>query len=564
MFQKPKSYNPALSHQTLSEIDRQQAEVKTRAIEIIPLRNDSDEEVKNMSFQIRYIQVLVLRRKLNDAEATSKAQISLLKRELNTMNARLDSAMQGAHSKVAITTKDLETTARNTLSSCTVLRRDLLDVRTSVQQFKADCGKFLTDTVQACTLKESQSSPSVRFVSGSLVKIRQDWLRIRSAGEIFKLEVEAGLADMMKTVLPEFDKFNRLQTTELREKLQQETSNRRKLHNLLMDLRGNIRVFVRVRPLIPSEIRAGVLECIKVPSDNDIEINRAGHIKKWSFDRVFDSSVPNGDLFTELYQLLISALDGFNVSILAYGITGSGKTFTMQGIYDRLAIDLFVEATTRQKISGWSFEFTMSVYEVYNESIVDLLKIKNLDTSIKTNPNTGMFHIPGLTRVKLEAPSEFTRVLSDASRNRAVSTTNCNEQSSRSHLIVALHVYIKTLNGKQMEANMSLVDLAGSERLDKSGATGAVAKEGMFINKSLSALGDVINARLSKAAHVPYRNSILTSALQECIGGDSKTLMILQVSPSCDTSDETLNSLVFASRVREVEILKSPASPQKR
>ena len=564
MFQKPKSYNPALSHQTLSEIDRQQAEVKTRAIEIIPLRNDSDEEVKNMSFQIRYIQVLVLRRKLNDAEATSKAQISLLKRELNTMNARLDSAMQGAHSKVAITTKDLETTARNTLSSCTVLRRDLLDVRTTVQQFKADCGKFLTDTVQACTLKESQLSPSVRFVSGSLVKIRQDWLRIRSAGEIFKLEVEAGLADMMKTVLPEFDKFNRLQTTELREKLQQETSNRRKLHNLLMDLRGNIRVFVRVRPLIPSEIRAGVLECIKVPSDNDIEMNRAGHIKKWSFDRVFDSSVPNGDLFTELYQLLISALDGFNVSILAYGITGSGKTFTMQGIYDRLAIDLFVEATTRQKISGWSFEFTMSVYEVYNESIVDLLKIKNLDTSIKTNPNTGMFHIPGLTRVKLEAPSEFTRVLSDASRNRAVSTTNCNEQSSRSHLIVALQVFIKTLNGKQMEANMSLVDLAGSERLDKSGATGAVAKEGMFINKSLSALGDVINARLSKAAHVPYRNSILTSALQECIGGDSKTLMILQVSPSCDTSDETFNSLVFASRVREVEILKSPASPQKR
>jgi kinesin family protein C2/C3 len=206
----------------------------------------------------------------------------------------------------------------------------------------------------------------------------------------------------------------------------------------------------------------------------------------------------------------------------------------------------------------------MSIYEVYNESIVDLLRIKNLDTAIKTNPSTGMFHIPGLTRLKIDSPSEFNRVLSEAGRNRAVSATNCNEQSSRSHLIVSLHVSIKTPNGKQMEANMSLVDLAGSERLEKSGATGSVAKEGMFINKSLSALGDVINARICKSSHVPYRNSVLTSALQECIGGDSKTLLILQVSPSSDTIDETCNSLVFASRVREVESIRLSPTQRKR
>jgi hypothetical protein len=131
--------------------------------------------------------------------------------------------------------------------------------------------------------------------------------------------------------------------------------------------------------------------------------------------------------------------------------------------------------------------------------------------------------------------------------------------------MTTIHVSITTPNGRNIESKMSLVDLAGSERLDKSGATGLVAKEAVHINKSLSALGDVINARINKAAHVPFRNSVLTSALQECISGESKTLVLLNVTPAQDNFEETCNSLVFGSRIREVESQRqSPNSPRKK
>ena len=511
--------------------------------------------------------MLALRKKLSETEAKSKVQITLLKKELSTLTARLDSALDPVdviNSKQNPSAVILDGSSLRALATIPSLRRDMQNMSECIYKYKAESAAFIDERVGGFGSIQPNLSTFHVAISDSLRKVKQDWQNVRSNIELLKEEMRDCTIQLSKELIPEVEKHYSVQHQELRDQLQQETKNRRKLHNQLMDLKGNIRVFVRVRPLLEVELKAGVLESIRVPSDSEIEVNRSSQTKMLTFDRVFDSSVPNSDLFSELYQLLISALDGFNVCIMAYGITGSGKTFTMQGIYDRLAIDLFVEAATRQKVSGWYFQFTMSVYEVYNESIVDLLRIKNLDTGLKTNPNTGMFHIPGLTRIKLDTPSELTRVLSEASRNRAVSSTNCNEQSSRSHLIVSIQVSIKTPSGKQMDAKISLVDLAGSERLDKSGATGAVAKEGMFINKSLSALGDVMNARLNKSAHVPYRNSVLTSALQECIGGDSKTLMILQVSPSGHTVDETFNSLIFGNRVREVESTKSPASPQKR
>lgn len=518
-------------------------------------------------FSVTFDQVLALRKKLSETEAKSKVQITLLKKELSTLTARLDSALDPVDiisSKQHPSAVKLNESSLRALATIPSLRRDMKSISECIYKYKAESAVFIEERIRVFGSRQLNSSTFHVVISDSLRNVKQDWQTIRSNIELLKGVMRDCTIQLSKELIPEVEKHYAVKLKELRDQLQQETKNRRKLHNQLMDLKGNIRVFVRVRPLLEVELKAGVLESIRVPSESEIEVNRSGQTKMLTFDRVFDSSVPNSDLFSELYQLLVSALDGFNVCIMAYGITGSGKTFTMQGIYDRLAIDLFVEAATRQKVSGWYFQFTMSVYEVYNESIVDLLKIKNLDTGLKTNANTGMFHIPGLTKIRLDTPSELTRVLSEASRNRAVSSTNCNEQSSRSHLIVSIQVSVKTPSGKQMEAKISLVDLAGSERLDKSGATGVVAKEGMFINKSLSALGDVMNARLNKAAHVPYRNSILTSALQECIGGDSKTLMILQVSPSGDTADETFNSLIFGSRVREVESSKSPASPQKR
>lgn len=352
--------------------------------------------------------------------------------------------------------------------------------------------------------------------------------------------------------------------TALRERLREEMGLRRKLHNMLQELKGNIRVYVRIRPLLPAEISRGLRTALSMESETSLVIHRADQKREFTFDRVFASCTSNNELFTELQQLVVSSMDGFNVAILAYGITGSGKTYTMQGIYDRIGMDLFEIKSVREKTSGWRYSLRMSIYEVYNEAIVDLLDLKNIDTGFRTNTSTGFFFLPGITSVAISGPSDVQKALVEASQNRSVSSTNCNEQSSRSHQVATINLEIETPFGKQLNSKVSLVDLAGSERLNKTGATGAIAKEGMFINKSLSALGDVINARANRLAHVPYRNSVLTSALQDCIAGESKTLMILQLNPSNESIDETYNSLNFASRMREVESQKPQNSPRKR
>jgi kinesin family protein C2/C3 len=350
----------------------------------------------------------------------------------------------------------------------------------------------------------------------------------------------------------------------MRAKLRDEISVRRKLHNLVMELKGNIRVFARIRPQSQAELNNGDPACVSAESDTELLISRAGQHRKFTFDRVFDCATANNEVFTDIQQLLVSTLDGFNVCVLTYGITGSGKTYTMQGIFERVGIDLFEQKVSRERFGGWTYALELAVYEIYNETVIDLLNLKNLDTNPRISSTTGYFHIPGITTVSIESPSEIQKLLQDSSRNRSVSSTNCNEQSSRSHLIVTIFFRIGTPNNKELRSKLTLVDLAGSERLDKSGASGQTAKEAVHINKSLSALGDVISARVNKASHVPYRNSTLTTVLQECLVGDSKTLMILQINPAIHAVEETMNSLIFASRIREVETFKPLNSPRRR
>ncbi len=350
---------------------------------------------------------------------------------------------------------------------------------------------------------------------------------------------------------------------DLKDQLSAEINLRRRLHNTIQDMKGNIRVYVRVRPILIQEKEKGISEIVKVESDSELVVNRNKQPRGFTFDRVFSPNTDENALFAELQQLLVSSLDGFNVAIIAYGITGSGKTFTMNGIYDRLGIDLFENKIARQH-SGWQYCFELSVFEVYNESIIDLLNLHNLDTNIRLDTSTGFFHIPGITKKQLTSTSEFRRYITEAGQNRSVSSTNCNEQSSRSHQITSVMINVTTPVGQSLSAKMSLVDLAGSERAEKSGAVGQSAKEGICINKSLSALGDVLNARASRSSHIPYRNSILTSVLQHALSGDSKTVLLLQVNPSSDSLEETYNSLVFANRVRDVESIRNNSSPRRK
>ncbi|XP_046585114.1 kinesin-like protein KIFC3 isoform X1 [Haliotis rubra] len=347
---------------------------------------------------------------------------------------------------------------------------------------------------------------------------------------------------------------------ELVKKYHREMSLRKKYHNELVELKGNIRVFCRVRPCIKEDgQQSNVVVTYDRDDDGLIYVDNKGRCQTFEMDRVFTDTSTQIEVFEEVKALVTSCIDGFNVCIFAYGQTGSGKTYTMEGpssdpgINQRALQELFRE--TSEKGRDWQFTITVSVVEIYNENLRDLLNNDNgSKLEVKMNPDGG-FHVPGLTQYQVATVKDVNKVFAVGQRNRATATTNMNEHSSRSHALLCVTItgVNKTTNTKTV-GKLNLVDLAGSERVSKSGADGARLKEAQNINKSLSCLGDVIHALRSKQNHVPYRNSRLTYLLQDSLGGDSKTLMIVQVAPvNCNVSESTC-SLNFAQRVRSVEL----------
>ncbi|GJD11846.1 Kinesin-2 [Galdieria sulphuraria] len=292
------------------------------------------------------------------------------------------------------------------------------------------------------------------------------------------------------------------------------------------------------------------------------------HLSKWnfSFDRIFGPESTQEDIFEEISQLVQSALDGYRVCIFAYGQTGSGKTYTMlggenegeSGIIPKSMRKIFSAAEYLHE-QNWEFHLKASFLEIYNETIRDLLadhtisKERNYD--IKIDRLTGATYVVGLTVEDISTPYQLEKLLKKSVANRSTAATRCNERSSRSHSVFRL--YISGRNNETGEERMgllNLIDLAGSERLNSSGSTGDRLRETQHINKSLSALGDVISSLSNKEKHIPYRNSKLTYLLQDSLGGDSKTLMFVNVSPTCESFQETLCSLRFAQKVNSCQI----------
>ncbi|CAG5135963.1 unnamed protein product, partial [Candidula unifasciata] len=333
---------------------------------------------------------------------------------------------------------------------------------------------------------------------------------------------------------------------------------RKQYHNQLVELKGNIRVYCRVRPCLPEDGFTEPVVSFDPFDDGVIMVNSKGKCQKFHMDKVFNMNVSQSEVFGEVSALVRSAIDGFNVCIFAYGQTGSGKTHTMEGVshdpgVNQRALRLLYEET---KTSGWQYSIETSMLEIYNESLRDLLNpdpnTNKLEVKMKQE---GGFHVPGLMTVPVNSLSEVNKIIETGRQNRATASTSMNERSSRSHSLLCVHVTgVNVLTGNKTFGRLNLVDLAGSERVSRSQADGARLKEAQNINKSLSSLGDVINALKNKHAHVPYRNSKLTYLLQESLGGDSKTLMILQVSPGEENVSESICTLTFGQRVRSAEL----------
>ncbi|XP_051899653.1 kinesin-like protein KIFC1 [Pristis pectinata] len=355
---------------------------------------------------------------------------------------------------------------------------------------------------------------------------------------------------------------------------------RRRLHNTVQELKGNIRVICRVRPLLELEGGNDIGHIQFLPSDEKAitllkqQESRIGHNRKedvkynFSFDRVFQPVAKQEQVFEDISQLVQSALDGYNVCIFAYGQTGSGKTYTMEGPDDltpetrgmipRAVEQLFFTARKLETV-GWVYKFTASFLEIYNETIRDLLVTKpekNIEYEIKQLSSTSQqLHVTNLKYIGVNTEEEVYRLIAIAKANRSVAKTAMNDRSSRSHSVFQLHVEgTDSTHGLQCTSTLCLVDLAGSERLDKSHSKGDRLREAQAINTSLSCLGHVIMSLSNKESHIPYRNSKLTYLLQNSLGGNSKMLMFVNVSPLEENFSESVNTLRFARQVNECMI----------
>lgn len=350
-------------------------------------------------------------------------------------------------------------------------------------------------------------------------------------------------------------------------KYRREMLERKRLHNVVQELKGNIRVFMRCRPPTKKEIDqfGNDAQCVSFPDDGQIRVyNEKNREKTWDFDEVFDTHSKQSQIYEDVSALVTSVMDGFKVCIFAYGQTGSGKTHTMsgppddRGVNTRALEELFSRA--RERSGEWTDEICVSLLEVYNEDIRDLLVDPKNAPDEKLEVKMGEFgnFVPGLTSRRVQNMDSVFQLMALADKHRSSATTNMNEHSSRSHMIMTVTVISEFKpTGMTTRGKLNLVDLAGSERINKSGATGQALKEAQNINKSLSALGDVIQARAQKQGHVPFRNSTLTYLLQDSLSQDSKTLMLVCISPVLYNSEETFCSLNFAARVKTVELGKA-------
>eukprot|EP00164_Ancoracysta_twista_P003624 GFYU01004853.1.p1 GENE.GFYU01004853.1~~GFYU01004853.1.p1 ORF type:complete len:1085 (-),score=370.11 GFYU01004853.1:129-3383(-) len=343
-----------------------------------------------------------------------------------------------------------------------------------------------------------------------------------------------------------------------------ESKLRKKLHNTVCELKGNIRVSARVRPLLEHEIGDGVETVFKYGDDGEITIidpNKLSTDKVFEFDHVFTPESTQEQVFEETSMLITSMLDGYNVCLFAYGQTGSGKTFTMVGYDENIGILYRAIQTLFERIEEMSDKTTVKVYlnmlEIYNETIKDLLNPdapSDTKYDVKTDATLGMY-VSGLVSEEIASPADAKTLIDKGNFNRTSFATAMNEHSSRSHMLIGFVAHVtNTVTGDVSVGKLQLCDLAGSERVSKSEATGDRLKEAQAINKSLSALGDVMAALSTNNSHIPYRNSKLTYLLQDSLGGNSKVMMFCNLNPHPNHSGETVCSLNFAHRAKTVEL----------
>ncbi|CAL1688462.1 unnamed protein product [Lasius platythorax] len=346
--------------------------------------------------------------------------------------------------------------------------------------------------------------------------------------------------------------------------------------NSKKDKNQHIQVFVRVRPINNSEKIGKSFLAVELPSNKEVvvhERSQGTHSKKFTFDKVFGPSSKQVDVYNAVVSpLLEEVLAGYNCTVFAYGQTGTGKTFTMEGVSNdptlhwqsdtmagiipRALSHLFDEL---RLLEAQEYTVRVSFLELYNEELFDLLSPNDDASKIRLYEDAtrkGSVIIHGLEEVTVHNKNEVYKILEKGSEKRQTAATLMNAHSSRSHTVFSITIHIKENNvdGEELlkTGKLNLVDLAGSENVGRSGAVDRRAREAGNINQSLLTLGRVITALVERAPHIPYRESKLTRLLQESLGGRTKTSIIATVSPASINLEETLSTLDYAHRAKNI------------
>jgi kinesin family member C2/C3 len=365
----------------------------------------------------------------------------------------------------------------------------------------------------------------------------------------------------------------------------------------MLNLQGNIQVFCRVRPAGINEIQKGMKNVVESLSETELGCfdSRTNQWKSFAFDRVWGPDQSQQSIFQDVEPIALSVVDGFNACIFAYGQTGSGKTYTMEGsaengqrgisyrtiqkVFHLLYLKQQQEKTNAilfrsqkeddEQTGEFTFHVEIGMLEIYNDECYDLLgssgatlaeKKKEAQkvggkASLEIRRNKeGRIEVPNLTKQPVNGIDDVFVLLEKGNKNRATAATSLNQTSSRSHMVLWVDVISGYEGQDGNRGTLFLVDLAGSERVKKSEVEGDHMKEAGHINKSLSALGNVMEALDRKASHVPYRDSKLTYLLQDSLGGNSRTMMIVAVTPVDVAYDESIHALQFATRVRRINL----------
>ncbi|GAA0153082.1 microtubule binding motor protein [Lithospermum erythrorhizon] len=574
----------ALGEETKSKIVMQteptKIEEKNKVLEqdVVRLMKEKDEQSQAITALEKELEVA---RKTNEKHMEDKhsQEIAALKQELEEARKTNERNTKDEHSQeIEALKQELEARKRNEKNTKdehshenAALKKELQVAKETYEQQLLQVEKDAREVQHKFEerLKEvsnnlTESRSKVKELETSSGSISERWNKKQHIYHIFtdfqlgalrelRFSSQSIRQDVVKTQKSYSQEFNQLEK-QIRE-LQDAAQNyyvvlgeNRKLHNELQELKGNIRVYCRIRPFSPKEKDKN--STIEYVGDNGelVVVNPAKSGKEgrkmFKFNKVYGPTSTQGEVFSDIQPFIQSVLDGFNVCIFAYGPTGSGKTYTMMGpngareeqwgVNHRTLNDLFRISKSRE--TTFTYEISVQMVEIYNEKVRDLLSIDssqkkypfkfyffvllNLHTlGILSNSQSSGLTVPDAIMFPVKSTSDVLELMDAGMKNAAKSATALNERSSRSHSVLTIHVRGTDLKtNSSMRSSLHLVDLAGSERVDRSEVTGDRLKEAQHINKSLSALGDVIFALSQKNSHIPYRNSKLTQVLQSSLG----------------------------------------------